>query len=165
MQQTLFARRHGEEGLIHPPQAWCHPDIVLSLTEIVEELQDKHMMPFSRLEALDNLSNAVSVQPIKRAVQNASKSATTRETFPPELRAFALTLQFYSTKAYEYVRETFCLALPHVRTLQDWYTSINGNPGFTQEAFDMLREKVSVLPVSIAQVVQHFIKHLNAFFR
>ncbi len=110
------------------------------------------MMPLAGLEALDNLSNAV---------QNASKGITTWETFPPELCAFALTLQVYSNKAYEYIQKTFCLALQHVCTLQDWSASINGNSGFVQEAFNMFGDKVSMLQVTVMWVMQYLLKHIN----
>lgn len=41
-------------------------------------------------------------------------------TYPSELKTFALTLNFYSPKAYSYVRMTFPNMLPHPRTLQKW---------------------------------------------
>ena len=50
--------------------------------------------------------------------------------------------RFYSTKAYNYVRRTFHLALPHPSTIRRWYQTINGKPGFTQEAFHALSMKV-----------------------
>lgn len=59
----------------------------------------------------------------------------------PELRAFALTLHFYSAKAYNYVRQTFSNSLPHPRTLSRWYQSTDGSPGFTKEAFNALKIK------------------------
>lgn len=36
-----------------------------------------------------------------------------RSKYPPELRSFAITLHFYSPKAYNFVRKKFNLALPH----------------------------------------------------
>ena len=51
------------------------------------------------------------------------KRLTTRKVgknpgaYPPELRSFALTLTFYSTKAYNYVRKSFDLGLPHVSVI------------------------------------------------
>ncbi|KAH8009769.1 hypothetical protein HPB51_019084 [Rhipicephalus microplus] len=60
--------------------------------------------------------------------------------YPPELRAFALTLHFYSPAAYEYVRSKFNEALPSQRTLRGWYKSIQGAPGFTAEAFAFLEK-------------------------
>ena len=62
--------------------------------------------------------------------------------YSPELKAFALTLQFYSTKAYNYVRKTFNLALPHNISITKWYTKIPAEPGFTEPAFKALSLKV-----------------------
>ena len=62
--------------------------------------------------------------------------------FPPELKSFALTLQFYSSKAYDFVRATLNNALPERSTLRKWYGKIPADPGFTQPAFNVLREKV-----------------------
>ena len=49
-----------------------------------------------------------------------------------------MNLHFYSPKAY-YVRETFGSCLPHPKTLSSWYKIYNCNPGFSQEAFMVLK--------------------------
>ncbi|CAL1682573.1 unnamed protein product [Lasius platythorax] len=65
-----------------------------------------------------------------------------RSKYSAELRAFALTLNFYSTKAYEYVRKTFNNLLPESSTISKWYRSINGRPGFTEEVLQALQCRV-----------------------
>ena len=62
--------------------------------------------------------------------------------YSPELKSFALTLQFYSSKAYEFVRKTFNLALPHQVQVRKWYSKIPAEPGFTEPAFKALQFKV-----------------------
>lgn len=62
--------------------------------------------------------------------------------YDPEVRAFSLTLNFYSPKAYSFVREHFNNYLPHPSTLSKWYRSVNGTPGFTQEAIHALSVKI-----------------------
>lgn len=49
-----------------------------------------------------------------------------------ELQSFAMTLHFYSAKAYAYVCECFDLALPHPGTIRTWYNEISADPGFTE---------------------------------
>ena len=61
--------------------------------------------------------------------------------YMPELKAFALTLQFYSTKAYNFVRKTFNLALLHPVQIRKWYTKVPAEPGFTEPAFKALEVK------------------------
>jgi len=48
----------------------------------------------------------------------------TEKKISPELRAFALTLNFYSAAAYKYVRQVFNNCLPHPSTLRKWYAVI-----------------------------------------
>ena len=48
-----------------------------------------------------------------------------------------MTLHFYRRKAYDFVRSSFPLSLPHPSTLRQWSLAIDGKPGFTQEAFEV----------------------------
>lgn len=61
--------------------------------------------------------------------------------FSPELRAFALTLHFYSPNAYSFVRRQFGNCLPHSNTIRKWYSSIDGSPGYTAEALAAIKSK------------------------
>jgi len=54
--------------------------------------------------------------------------------YPVQLRSFALTLNFYSLKAYNYVRKVFKNRLPSPSTIRSWYSNTNGAPGFSQDA-------------------------------
>lgn len=58
------------------------------------------------------------------------------------VRQFALSLHFFSAKAYAYVRQQFNTILPHPRTLSKWYSNIDADPGFTEEALKYLTLKV-----------------------
>uniref|UniRef100_A0A2A4JUC7 THAP-type domain-containing protein n=1 Tax=Heliothis virescens TaxID=7102 RepID=A0A2A4JUC7_HELVI len=64
--------------------------------------------------------------------------------YPPVVRKFALTLHFYSTAAYRYLRKMYNTCLPHTNTIYSWYKSVEAKPGFTQESFDRLSEKVKM---------------------
>lgn len=72
-----------------------------------------------------------------------------RQKYNPSLRSFALTLAFYSPKAYNFVRTTFNRSLPHLGTISRWYQSVDSSPGFTQEALNalILRQKSSPIPI------------------
>ena len=50
------------------------------------------------------------------------------EEIDEEIRKFAITLHFYSPRAYDY---------PSV--IRSWYHVLNGEPGFTQESFNILK--------------------------
>lgn len=61
--------------------------------------------------------------------------------YSPELKAFAITLHFYSPRAYNYVRKVFHTSLLHTRTILKWYQKIDCSPGFTNEALKALKDK------------------------
>lgn len=61
--------------------------------------------------------------------------------YSEKLRSFATTLNFYSAKAYRYVRQAFNNALPHEKTVARWYRGVDGEPGVTAEALTVLESK------------------------
>ncbi|GBN01078.1 hypothetical protein AVEN_34048-1, partial [Araneus ventricosus] len=109
---------------------------VATLNSMLSELKEKKMISDYASAVLKLSLPGAAVEFINRLEMPNSK-----EKYPPELKAFALTLNFYSTKAYNYVRKTFECNLPHPTTLRKWYQSINGSPGFTGEAFSSLKVK------------------------
>lgn len=71
------------------------------------------------------------------------RSGSPTQAYSSVVRLFCFTVNFYSPKAYEYIREYFNRNIPGIRTLRSWYSSINGSPGFTDCAFDALKQKVN----------------------
>ena len=65
-----------------------------------------------------------------------------KSSYPPEIRTFATTLQFYSTAAYQYVRRTLLKALPHVSTIRKWFSRMDRGPGFSAFALSLLEQRV-----------------------
>lgn len=62
-------------------------------------------------------------------------------TYSEEVRAFCLTLAYYSPRAYNYVREKFLKRLPAKSTMRAWLASINSAPGILAEALNALKLK------------------------
>ncbi|RVE39890.1 hypothetical protein evm_015460, partial [Chilo suppressalis] len=60
------------------------------------------------------------------------------------IKKFCLTLNYYSPRAYDYIRQSFDSCLPHRKTLAKWYGHIKGEPGFTEESFQALKSKAGV---------------------
>ncbi|KAL1480477.1 hypothetical protein MTO96_050994 [Rhipicephalus appendiculatus] len=120
---------------------------VKTFNEITGDIKQKQLVSEDASEMLERCFGGVPLEVTQRllkqtASENDKLSAKlSREKYSPALRMFALTLQFYSTKAYNYVRETFECALPHPSTITKWYSSINGEPGFTGEAMNAIRAK------------------------
>lgn len=71
------------------------------------------------------------------------QSGRKEKKYDPRIRTFALTLHFYSPRGYRYVRSFFNNNLPSISTIRKWYSTINGKPGFSNEAFTALRCKAN----------------------
>lgn len=114
---------------------------VADLVHVLKALRTKFAMPEEHLLLLENMS-AMNKDLLKR-VEAKGNSKAVPNKYSPELRKFALTLNFYSPRAYSYVRKCFDTCLPHPRTVSKWYQTINGEPGFTKEAMNVMTLKAA----------------------
>lgn len=73
---------------------------------------------------------------------NCLQFGSKTQAYSPIVRLICFTIHFYSPKAYEYIRELFDRTIPSPRTLRSWYSSIDGRPGFTDCAFEAIKQKV-----------------------
>ena len=64
--------------------------------------------------------------------------------YTDDIKEFALTLHYYSPKAYEYVRSI--LPLPNPSLIRKWSSSVNCEPGCLDEAFESLKVDVEEKP-------------------
>ena len=113
---------------------------VNTLEELVNTLKDKQLISDQAQEALEDKFSGISHEIFNRLKKQKKSGSGLKYT--PELKSFALTLQFYSTKAYQFVRKMFRLALPHPNVVSSWYSKIPAEPGFTEPAFKALSLKV-----------------------
>ena len=111
-----------------------------SLEDLTRTLSKKRLISDSHEELLNGKFSGMSSELFKRMI-NMKKSGRGLK-YSPELKSLALTLQFYSTKAYKFVRKIFNFALPHPDHISKWYSSIPAEPGFTEPSFHALKLKV-----------------------
>ncbi|XP_047097666.1 THAP domain-containing protein 1-like [Schistocerca piceifrons] len=109
---------------------------ICKLANILEELTAKNLVN-NKVISLINATHSDMLLEILDRSKNRSQQYSDR------LKAFAITLNFYSPAAYRYVRSTFNLSLPHVSTLRRWYNCIEGLPGFTSESFDIIKARIA----------------------
>lgn len=62
--------------------------------------------------------------------------------YSEKIRQFSIALSFYSPRAYRYLRSVFHNHLPELHTIQRWMKSIDGGPGISVEALNVLSAKV-----------------------
>ena len=117
---------------------------VKSLKEVLLQLRKKRMLSDNAFTDLEQSYAGVPMTLIKRTLKNVKSAKRNRKQirskFPKELRSFALTLQFYSTKAYMYVRKVFGLALPALSTIRKRIGNVKCEPGFSDTSFNFLKK-------------------------
>lgn len=111
------------------------------LKAVVNDLVKENMLHKDDAVVLENLG-AANRQLLQRQLAKHTEAPLPTQ-YSPELRTFALTLHYYSPRAYIYVRKVFDTCLPHPRTLTKWYQSVDGKPGFSEEALRALRLKTA----------------------
>lgn len=110
---------------------------ILTLVALLGCLKKNTLISDEQADTLKT-TNVTTKELYSRQMKNAKGSVTTSK-YSPALRSFALTLHYYSSKAYNYVRKVFNLSLPHPGTIRNWYKVIDGNPGFTTESLEALK--------------------------
>jgi Transposase protein len=100
-----------------------------SVRDVLRELQKKKLLSETNLEKLLESGSKVPAQLFQRLVDSKHKDVVSRKHYTPDLKRFAVTLQYYSNKAYNYVRETFLYNLPHENVIRRWYASIQCETG------------------------------------
>ena len=113
---------------------------VKTLADVVSELKEKNLINSDCAAILETTFSGVPSELMKRLMTQKEKKNP--GAYPPELRSFAMTLKFYSAKAYNYVRKSFDLGLPCASVIRSWYSSMNGEPGFTKDAMPAMKAKV-----------------------
>lgn len=109
------------------------------LKSVLSALTTENILLTEQVSVLDGLGK-VNKHLLERQVGKHGGIGTPKQ-YSPELRTFALTLNFYSPRAYQYVRKVFDTCLPHPRTLRKWYETVDGQAGLSTEAFNALKMK------------------------
>ena len=65
------------------------------------------------------------------------------KAYSRKMMIFCMTLVGYSTKAYSFLRESAKKCLPSVRTLRRYRKRVDGSPGFSTTAMNMIKQKVT----------------------
>lgn len=112
-----------------------------SLRSVIVHLVSQNLVSQESSTILEQIGKG-NADLLKRQVGKVTKRSMPKK-YSPELRAFALTLHFYSPRAYKYARKAFNTCLPHPRTLMRWYSTIDGAPGFSREALNAVRAKAA----------------------
>lgn len=76
-------------------------------------------------------------------ILNCLKNGKVTKSYEPRFRSFALTLHYYSPRAYNYLRTVFGDHLPSSSTIRSWFCSVDGSPGISSDALQALKTKTA----------------------
>ncbi|KAG5883100.1 hypothetical protein JTB14_010470 [Gonioctena quinquepunctata] len=82
---------------------------VSHLKEVVNDIRRKDLLSPNACDLLEKTFSGLPLAIMKRMLANSRRGKTVRQKYDEVIRSFAMTLHFYSSKAYEYVRKTFNL--------------------------------------------------------
>ncbi|CAB4002853.1 THAP domain-containing 9, partial, partial [Paramuricea clavata] len=111
-----------------------------TMHEVIQFLEEKLVLNSKESEALLSTLNNTQLKFLYNFQDNI-KSAPTARRYSDEIKEFALTLYFYSPRAYKYVRSL--VPLPNPSLIRKWSSSFKCAPGFIDEAFTSLSQKVA----------------------
>jgi hypothetical protein len=101
------------------------------LKDVLDEIKVNKMVSSEGVVVLEQFEG-VALETVRELVSNRKKTAA----FPAAVKDFALTLHFYSPRAYDFCRKIF--SLPSPSTLRRFTCGIQCLPGFQQASFHEL---------------------------
>ena len=116
---------------------------IKTMNQMLSKIKSKMLIKTAEAELLQNNFDGMKLSLFTNALKNSQGSSTGRR-YSDKIKEFALTLHFYSPKAYKYVRSI--MPLPHPSLIRKWACSLNCEPGFLSESFNTLAEEAKVKP-------------------
>ncbi len=110
------------------------------MINLISHLQKKLVISSEQAGMLHAAFENLQLSLFKNTKTNVKRKPSGRR-YDDQMKEFALTLYFYSPKAYKYVRSI--IPLPNPSSLRKWSSSVNCEPGFPEEAFNTLASEVS----------------------
>ena len=114
---------------------------ITNMKQLICQLKKKSLINLSEEEQLHNKFDGLKRSIFKNMVANSRKSSTGRR-YNNTIKEFALTLSYYSLKAYAYVRSI--MPLPNPSLIRKWARNVNCEPGFTGESFQILEKEAKL---------------------
>jgi hypothetical protein len=116
-----------------------------TMGEVIKTLHEKLVISSKEAEALHSTFENTHLEFLYNFTENLKCKPSGRR-YSDEIKEFALTLYFYSPKAYKYVRSI--IPLPNPSLIRKWSSSFKCEPGFIKEAFKSLSQEIACSPVN-----------------
>ena len=114
-----------------------------TMADIIHELQQKLILTSDDAENMHAKFDGIQLS-IFRDTKNNVSCAPNGRRYTDTVKEFETTLNYYSPKAYQYVRSI--LPLPHPSLIRKWSSILECEPGFIKEAFESLQKDATSCP-------------------
>ena len=109
------------------------------MKDLLTLLKEKHLVAEKELELLQYNFTGTAKHPFRNQQKNL-KGNQHGNRYSDETKQFAMTLHYYSPKAYDFVRKV--LMLPHPSSIRGWAASVDCEPGYLMNVIKLLGEVV-----------------------
>ena len=103
-----------------------------NMEQIITHLKENLIINTEQAEILHTTFDKLQLSLFQNTKENLNSAQSARR-YSDEVKEFALTIYFYSPKAYRYVRSI--IPLPNPSIIRKWSSSVDCEPGFFQEVF------------------------------
>ena len=111
------------------------------MNDLIKTLKEKNLLSEDCGAIIEYHFSGMTKEIIKSELINHNRDGTGKR-YSDEIKKFALTLHFYSPRAYDFLRSTFSLPAPS--SISNWTNSVNCEPGFFKDVFEYLSQKSAV---------------------
>ena len=112
---------------------------IRKMSDIIKKLKDNLVIKSEKATRVHASFNKLQLSFFYNAKNNTTISPTGKR-YTDDIKEVALTLYFYSYKAYQYVSLIIPLLKPSM--IRKWSSSLDCEPGFLKEAFKTLEQEV-----------------------
>ena len=116
---------------------------ITCLSGVLSDLKEKSLINQSTASLLEKKFSGLTLEMIKNQLKNQDRGSQGRR-YDEEVKKFGLTLNFYSPRAYEYIRGVF--SHPHSNSLTEWTSSVECEPGIFMDVLKNLNSRIKENP-------------------
>ena len=116
---------------------------IITFKGLLRKLKEERLVDADAHELLSTCFSGLTLAVFRNQVRNQTRTPTGRR-YSDDIVKFAVTLHFYSPKAYDFVRSF--LFLPTARTIRQWASSIDCQPGHLTAVYEYLSKMVEQDP-------------------
>lgn len=109
-----------------------------SMQDIISQLKDKNLLCLDAATVINDNFTGLSSEIIRNQFENQNVESHGHR-YSDEIKKFSLTLNFYSPKAYNFLRPI--LSLPAPSSISNWTSSVKCEPGIFVDVLKNLEEK------------------------